>query len=156
MEFLHFLFILTFISKKNLPKDIRFIKINASSLVALVEPGTFQTDKLQTENIIKKTLDSIIAQNPDIDVMTLSSTHLPFLKEYLEKLYSQITFLDPAETVAQEIYQYLKSKDTLNDSNGSLSIITTIDQKKGLTAEGLRLILSKLGLQTEVKTVYIK
>ena len=144
-----------FILKKNLTKVIKFIKIDASNLVSLVEPGTFQQDKKTTEEVIKKTLNLVLELNPNIDVMTLSSTHLPFLKDYLERLYPNTTFLDPAEDVSQEIKKFLKEKNLLNNTKGKLSIITTVDKKRNLTIDGLKEILLKLDLQTEVSEVNI-
>lgn len=142
-----------FIKKKNLQKDIRFIKINASDLVSLVEHGTFQHNKKTTEDLIKKTLNPI---HSDIDVITLSSTHLPFLKNYLERLYPKIIFLDPAEDISQEIERLLKENNLLSDTKGKLSIITTIDKERNLIADGLKEILLNFGLQTEVLTVDIE
>ena len=146
-----------FIKKKRLPKNIRFIKINASDLVALVESGVFQQDKHTTKDVIKKLLDHIIRLNPNIDVMTLSSTHLPFLKDYFIRIYPKITFLDPADDVSQQIKILLKKNNLLNNTNnkGKLSIITTVDKNRDLTVDGLKRILLKLGLRTEVLAVNI-
>ncbi|MDA1316774.1 MAG: aspartate/glutamate racemase family protein [bacterium] len=144
-----------FIKKKNLPDDIEFIKINASILVSLVEPGTFQNDKKTTEEVIKKLLNPLLELHPDIDVMTLSSTHLPFLKDYLDILYPGVLFLDPAEDVSQQIKKHLEDENLLNHTKGKLIIITTVDMERNLTVDGLKEILLKLGLQIEVSTVDI-
>ena len=94
--------------RKNVPARIHVAKINATPLVDLVESGKFISQKQASRNIIKKIIDPYLKNN--IDVFTLSSTHLPFLVPILKELFPGITFLDPADTVAQYISKILKHK----------------------------------------------
>ena len=93
-----------FIIDSKLNQEIKIHKINGSSLVELVESETFLTNKLVCQNLIKKTLENKIVKK-NIDIITLSSTHLPFLKLMLEKEFPKITFIDPANFVAKRIYK---------------------------------------------------
>lgn len=109
--------------KKNIANNISVKKIDASILVDLVESGKFITEKQYCETIIRKTLEKIFTDNY-IDTVTLSSTHLPFLLSYLQKIFPTITFLDPADLIAKKIKQnklFVKSK------RNSLKIFTTAD-----------------------------
>ncbi len=143
-----------FIEQKNLPVDVTVHKVNASPLVALIEPGTFQSDPESSKATIRSFIDSVLNEYPDIDVMTLSSTHLPFLYDYLVELYPNITFLDPAEEVAAEVKAALQSIDQLaNGEDGTIKVITTVDAVGTLKPEELQNILSILGLQTTVETI---
>ena len=94
--------------RKNISSTIHVTKINATPLVDLVESGKFISQKQVSKNIIQKIINPHIANN--IDVFTLSSTHLPFLVPILKELFPSITFLDPADTVAKQVAQILKHR----------------------------------------------
>jgi glutamate racemase len=98
--------------KTQTKKNIQVTKIDATTLIDLVESGKFLTDKQQCMLEIKKTLKVILHKN-NIDVVTLSSTHLSFLAKPLQTVFPQITFLDPAMHVATQLIKnihFLKSK----------------------------------------------
>ena len=106
--------------------------IDASLLIDLVESGDFLYDIPKCKKIIH---DTII--NNNIDVVTLSSTHLPFLSTLLHEIFPNVTFLDPAISVAQKI------KEQYGDSaNTTLDIYTSGDPKS------FDNILSNLGVKT--------
>jgi len=94
----------------NVPSKIQVAKINASQLVDLVESGKFLSKKQESNNIIKKIISPYLEKN--VDVFTLSSTHLPFLLPILKKLFPNVTFLDPADAVAKTISKILKPRKT--------------------------------------------
>jgi glutamate racemase len=94
--------------KKNVPSEIHVKKINATPLVDLVESGKFISQKQISKGIIKKIIAPHIENN--IDVFTLSSTHLPFLVPILKELFPDTTFLDPADELAQHISKISKHK----------------------------------------------
>jgi len=110
-----------YIKQHNFPKKIKILKINGSELIELVESGKFYTDKKYCRKIIKKVLEQKLFEN-NIDVMLLSSTHLPFLRLLLEKEYPKISFIDPANEVAKKVL--LKIKDKQNKRN-SLKIFAS-------------------------------
>lgn len=94
--------------RKNVPSRIHVEKINATPLVDLVESGKFISQKQIAKNIIKKIITPYIENN--VDVFTLSSTHLPFLVLILKELFPGITFLDPADALTQYISNISKHK----------------------------------------------
>ena len=95
--------------KKNVPNSIKVTKINASPLVELVESMLFVYDKKLCEKTIRNLLLEPFKKN-NVDVVTLSSTHLPFLLLMLKKIFPNVKFLDPANTVASEIVMVLHKK----------------------------------------------
>lgn len=109
------------IKKNKFPSSFKIFKINGSQLIELVESGKFVSDKKYCQKTIKKVLDQVLFQN-NIDAITLSSTHLPFLKPLLRKQYPNISFIDPADTVAKKIF--LKIKNNQSKKN-SLKIFAT-------------------------------
>ncbi|MEK0341877.1 MAG: aspartate/glutamate racemase family protein [Nitrosopumilus sp.] len=134
-----------YIKKNNFPKSFRIFKIDCSNLVELVESGKFLTDKKYCKKIIKKTLQQILSQQP-IDTITLSSTHLLFLKSLLEKEYSYIQFIDPGNIVAQKVYTKIKHKQS---KRNSLKIFTSGDMKR------FQKILIRMGIKNKVSSLSI-
>ena len=96
--------------RKNVPKKVNILKINASPLVELVESGKFIENKRFCKNKIKSLLEKKFLNN-NIDIVTLSSTHLPFLLPLLQEIFPQISFLDPAENIVKKIMRKNKSRD---------------------------------------------
>ena len=112
-----------YIKENNIPKSYKIFKINGSNLVDLVESGKFLNKKKYCKKIIKKSLDDYIITEK-IDVITLSSTHLLFLKTLLEKEFPQVEFIDPGSLVAKKIFLKIKNKQS---KRNSLKIFTSGD-----------------------------
>ena len=129
-----------YIKKHSFPKDFKIIKINGSKLVELVESGKFISNKKHCQKIIKKILEQVILKN-NIDTITLSSTHLPFLKSLLKKQFPKINFIDSSEQVARKILIKIKNNQ---DKKNSLKIFVTGDIKTFQTK------LNKLGIKNKV------
>ena len=96
-----------YIKKFNFSKNNRIYKINSSELVNLVESNKFITNKLYCKRIIKKILTNVFENK--IDIATLSSTHLTFLKPLLSSEFPQVRFIDPADIVANKILAKIKN-----------------------------------------------
>jgi len=107
--------------KKNISSKYKVKKINASPLVDLVESGKFISNQKFCKKIIKKTLNNVFSEN-NIDVATLSSTHLPFLKKSLKEEFPKVTFLDPAQDVANKVAKLTSKKQS---NKNSLKIFTS-------------------------------
>ena len=110
-----------YIKKEKLPESYKIFKINGSDLVDLVESGKFITNKQYCKKIIKKVLNDIISKN-SIDTITLSSTHLPFLKLLLENEFPYVQFIDPGHIVAQKVLKIIKNNQS---KRNSLKIFTS-------------------------------
>jgi len=145
-----------FIKSKNLPINAVVHKVNASDMVALIEPGIFQSDYEKSEQIIKSVIDPLLNNDPKMDIMTLSSTHLPFLNDFFKKFYPNITFLDPAEEIAHKVKNMLEENNLKADEKGEIQVLATIDADKKLKTEELKQILFRLGLNAAVREVIIK
>ena len=132
--------------KKNFNiNNIKIIKVNASQLVKLVEYGKFYSNPELCRNIIKKTLSPIFIKN-NVDVVTLSSTHLPFLLGFFKNIFPDITFLDPSELLAKK----LKQKYFNSTKRNSLQIFTSgsiISLQKKLRHLGIKNKISKLTIE---------
>ena len=134
-----------FIKNSNLDSKIKIHKINGSSLVELVESGKFLKNKSLCKKIIKEILENNIVKK-NIDVITLSSTHLPFLKNMLEKQYANVTFIDPANLVARKIHEKIKNKQELHNN---LKIFSSGDVKN------FQRKINRLGIKNKVSFLSI-
>ena len=101
--------------KNNVQNSTKVIIINASPLVELVESIQFVIDKNICEKTIRKLLFEAFKKN-NVDVATLSSTHLPFLLPMLKKIFPNVIFLDPANTVANEIARVIRKKKSVKNT----------------------------------------
>ena len=128
------------IKENNIPKSYKVFKINGSNLVDLVESGEFLNKKNHCKKIIKKSLEQIITLK-NIDTITLSSTHLLFLKSLLKKEFPQIQFIDPGNIVAQNIFLKIKKNQT---KRNSLKIFASGD------VSGFKIKLNKIGIKNKV------
>ena len=114
-----------YIMLQKLPRRVIVHRIDASPLVELVECGRFLTDKALCKKEIKRLLECRFKKH-DIDVATLSSTHLPFLTRLLKSELGHVRFLDPADDVASKVTKRIKAQSKRN----SLKIYTSGDEKK--------------------------
>ena len=129
--------------QKNLDKDIQITTIDASDLINLVESGKFLDEKIYcTKQITSLLSDKFTSAN--IDVVTLSSTHLPFLSPLLTKIFPKIMFLDPAAMIAKEI----KTNKLFYPSNkNSLTIFSSGD------VDIFQKYLGKLKIRNKVRKI---
>ena len=127
--------------------DTRITQINASPLVDLVEHGTFYSDPNLCKDLIRKLLISKLSKN-SIDVVILSSTHLPFLLKFFKEIFPEVCFIDPSHLVAKKI----KKKYFIhNKKKNSLQIFTSGDiavLEKKLKNLGIKNKISNLKLHT--------
>jgi glutamate racemase len=129
--------------KKNLVTKSKILKIDASELVKLVEYGKFIYNKdLCIKKIISLLQNQFIQNN--VDVATLSSTHLPFLLPYLQQVFPSVQFLDPADKVAEQIIAH---KLFSPSHKNTLRIFTTGDVKTFQTN------LKKIGIKKTIQQI---
>ena len=77
--------------------------VNASAMVDLVEDFSFLKDPETTQHKVGQFVGAFMRAHSGVDVMTLSSTHLPWLRGFFETAAPHITFLDPADSVLEQI-----------------------------------------------------
>jgi glutamate racemase len=87
--------------RREVPQHILVTRFNASPIIELIEQGVHLENERRTFNVISRVLGDSIDEK--IDVITLSSTHLPFVKRYLNSLLPTVRFIDPAQIVAKDV-----------------------------------------------------
>ncbi len=131
--------------KSEIPQDIFVSKFNASSIIPLRDEGTF----LRNRRKIKSFLTQILGNIDDIDVITLSSTHLPFIIDQLNQLYPQVEFLDPAELIVKEIKKFLLSNNLNNKlKNGKMRILVSDNKRE------FQETLRQIGIREKIEEVF--
>jgi len=130
-----------YLKKCRLPKHVYVKKIDASSLVDLVEHTKFISKKKLCERIIRHVLSEPFSKF-NVDVATLSSTHLPLLLPLLKKQFPMITFLDPAQEVAEKVKRIMIKKQS---KSNTLKIFTSSDPKR------FENTLSQIGIKKNVR-----
>ena len=115
-----------FIKKNRLPKYINIKKMNASRLVQLVESAKFIDNQNLCNTVVRKTLSEQFSKY-NIDVATLSSTHLPFLLPFFKKQFPHVTFLDPAQEIANKVRKIIGKKSS---KRNSMKIFTSSNPEK--------------------------
>ncbi len=115
-----------YLKKSRLPRHVHVKKIDASLLVDLVEHTKFIDNQKLCEKVIRHVLAEPFSKF-NVDVATLSSTHLPLLLPLLKKQFPMVTFLDPAQEVAEKVRKIMIKKQS---KKNTLKIFTSTDPKR--------------------------
>ncbi len=126
--------------RREVPQHILVTKFNASPIIELVEAGVHLENERRTFDVISRVLGDDVDEK--IDVMTLSSTHLPFVKSYLNSLIPTVRFVDPAQMVAKDVRKFLNTNRMAKKSGmGRLQILVSDGKRefeKSIRAMGVR------------------
>lgn len=126
--------------RREIPQHILVTKFNASPIIELIENGVHLDDERRTFDVISRVLGDGVDEK--IDVMTLSSTHLPFVKGYLNSLLPTVRFVDPAQTVAKDVRKFLSfNRMAKKSGSGKLQILVSDGKRefeKSIRAMGVR------------------
>ncbi|MBC07637.1 aspartate/glutamate racemase family protein [Thalassospira sp.] len=117
---------------------------NASGAIDHVENGDFLFEADKTAATVQGLVDEIRATDPAIDVMTLSSTHLPWLRTYFEKAAPDCLFLDPADAVVEAL-------DIGPMGNGITHAVAT--EAPGFEIAEFEKMLAQIGVQLTISKV---
>ncbi len=126
---------------RNRPASSQVLLVDASSLVDLVENFTFILDHSGTQAVVTNFISNLRSLHPNIDVMTMSSTHLPWLKSFFESAAPDLVFLDPADTVLDELAPHLSIGE------GRTHCVAT--ETAELSSQAFNLALRSLGTQLQ-------
>ncbi|MEC4766470.1 aspartate/glutamate racemase family protein [Halomonas sp. CUBES01] len=118
--------------------------INASSMVEFVENGAFLFDPKATQKAVTAFIDDVFRQHPDIDTLTLSSTHLPWLRPFFEAARPNCRFLDPAESIVTGL-----GEGTL----GTGQIQGLVTESETYNVETFRRMLQQFGVDIPLEIV---
>ncbi|MEU0871804.1 glutamate racemase [Nocardia brasiliensis] len=121
--------------------------VNASALVELVESGDFLFRREHTAAVIGTFLDELLTAYPGIEAITLSSTHLPWLRDYFERARPELRLFDPIEGVVDRI------RPLTTPGTGAVRGLVT--ESAQYPAEEFRAMLARLAIELELEPVVI-
>jgi glutamate racemase len=124
------------------PENVALIE--ASDMVDLVESGAFLSEPERTQKAVTAFTAAIATRWPAIDVLTLSSTHLPWLRPFFEQARPDWLFLDPAEAVAAALPL---------PRSGTGRTVALVTESRTYTVAGFRKMLDKLGVTLDLRVV---
>jgi glutamate racemase len=132
---------------KHSPDPANVALINASPLVDLVEDGSFLFVPDKSQSTVNRFVQELFEQHPLIDTLTLSSTHLPWLKHFFEKARPECRFLDPAQDVAAGIGPGIE---------GSGIVRGFVTEDASFDLKSLRAMLRRIGVEIPLEAVAIQ
>ncbi|MEV4238383.1 Asp/Glu racemase [Nocardia sp. NPDC049737] len=121
--------------------------VNASPLVELVESGEFLFNREHTARQVGAFLDDLLAAHPGINAATLSSTHLPWLRDYFERANPELRLFDPIEDVVERIRPL--------STPGSGAVLGLVTENEHYPASEFREMLTRLGIGLEMHPVVV-
>ncbi|MFE9581023.1 glutamate racemase [Nocardia sp. NPDC006044] len=121
--------------------------VNASALVELVESGDFLFRREHTATMIADFLDALLAAHPGIAAITLSSTHLPWLRDYFERARPELRLFDPIEGVVEQIRPL--------SAAGTGTVLGLVTENEQYPAAEFREMLARLEIDLELESVVI-
>jgi glutamate racemase len=125
---------------RDVPQHILVTKFNASPIIELIEQGVHLENERRTFDVISRVLGDSV--DTKIDVITLSSTHLPFVKRYLNSLLPAVRFIDPAQIIAKDVRKFLAFyRMTKKSGRSNLQILVSDGKRefeKSVRAMGVR------------------
>lgn len=121
--------------------------INASSLVDLVEDGSFLFDPIGTQDRVTRFMSDLCGDHPLIDAFTLSSTHLPWLARFFSAAQPNGIFLDPAKDIVSGL-------PAGHEGNGIVRGLVTESPRFDL--KSLQAMLSTIGVDIPLEAAIIE
>jgi glutamate racemase len=98
-------------------------------VIEIVENGTYITNERRTFDVISNVIGDELDRK--VDVVTLASTHLPFVKRYLSCLLPTVKFVDPAKIVSRDVRRFLLAGRKLRRSGmGRLEVYVTSGKRQ--------------------------
>jgi len=118
---------------------------NASPLIQLIESGDFINNIEKTENTIKNFIRTCEEKYGKLDSITLSSTHLPWLSSYFQKIIPEAKLYDPADSLVKAIKNHT--------SIGSGKIHSIISESEKYPADEFLKILETLKIKLDYEII---
>lgn len=119
--------------------------VNASPLVELVESGAFLFAPERTQAEVGRFLDALDERHPDIAAFTLSSTHLPWLRAFIEKARPGRPLFDPLDDAIAAVIPH--------SVPGTGAVLALVTEDERYSAAEFALMLERLGVSLPLHQV---
>ena len=135
-----------FVYKEAQARARRVHLVNASSLVDLVENGDFLFAPDKTLQQVSDFIDNLDIKYPNLAALTLSSTHLPWLRNFFEKARPHQLLFDPLEVAIQAIVPC--------SIPGSGAVLALVTENERYRVHDFQQMLSRLNVTIPLYTVH--
>lgn len=129
------------------PDPGRIVRIDAGEMVVFVETGRFLFDPDGTQRAVDAFANKLTRLHPTVDVLTLSSTHLPWLEPFFTEAIPGTQFLDPAEDVIQAMG---------GGTTGTGRIVGLVTETPAYPLDTFRRMLAAVGADISIERVVIE
>lgn len=119
--------------------------LNASELVHFVEDGSFINNPEETQARVNAYMAQLRQAHPNVDVCTLSSTHLCWIIDYFKQAAPDIQFINPVEQTVKALVPYV------TQGTGQMRCYATASKEYPLI--GLQLMFEKLNIPIQLEEV---
>ncbi|CAM4081288.1 glutamate racemase [Deinococcus marmoris] len=119
----------------------------AGGLIELVETGTFLSDPATTQRTVSDFVEALQQRHPRLAGITLSSTHLPWLKQFFEQADPRLKLFDPADEVTEQFRPLVTA--------GSGKLVTLVTQSPQHPFHEFQATLDRLTLDLQPRLVQI-
>ena len=119
--------------------------VDASPLVDLVESGAFLFAPDQVQAEVEAFFDALDERHPDVAAITLSSTHLPWLRRFVERARPSRLLFDPLDDAIAAITPFAVE--------GTGAIVALVTEDERYSAAEFRVMLERLGVWLPLYTV---
>lgn len=119
--------------------------VDASPLVDLVESGAFLFEPDRTQAKVDAFLDALDLQHPGLAAMTLSSTHLPWLRAFIERARPDRTLFDPLHDAVMAIVPHAVP--------GGGEVLALVTEDERYSTADFRAMLDRLKVSLPLHTV---
>jgi glutamate racemase len=129
------------------PDRARVRPRDASALVELVESGSFLFNPEGTRRAVTEYVAGLRDEWPAVTVATLSSTHLPWLRPFLEQAAPDLVLLDPGDSVVEDIAPHIRP--------GRGAVVGLVTETPDYPAGRFRTMLARIGVDIPLVPVVI-
>lgn len=119
----------------------------AGGLIELVETGTFLSDPATTQRTVSEFVEALRQRHPRVAGITLSSTHLPWLKQFFEQADPRLKLFDPADEVVHQFRPLVTA--------GSGKLVTLVTESSQHPFHEFQATLDRLTLDLQPRLVQI-
>ena len=107
-------------------KDINIISNDSTRLPKVIDSQI--ENKPLLNQLIKECIEPILDKDKNVKNLILGCSHFPIIEKEINDIYNELTLLDPAEQMVENVRMYLKDKNLLKNSGTShKTLYTTAD-----------------------------
>jgi glutamate racemase len=121
--------------------------VDASRLIDLVETGDFLFNRIAAQELVTNFITHLLSERPQIGVLTLSSTHLAWLRNLIEDARTQRVLLDPLESILPRLTRHI--------SAGCGKITYLVTENDRYPSSAFRRLLDELEISAPVSVIEI-